>query len=61
MTAPHIRISFSKNGIEYLRVIASVANMSSLIYFGIFLEDIVFTNSVLEDVGKSTGSADEPK
>lgn len=61
MTAPHIRISFSKNGVEYLRVIASVTSVSSLIYFGIFLEDIVFTNELLESVGKSTGSADESK
>ena len=59
MTAPHIRMSFSKNGQEYLRLVASVTSTSSLIYFGIFLEDIVFTNSILESVGKLTGSADE--
>jgi serine/threonine protein kinase len=59
MTAPHIRMSFSKNGQEYLRLVAAVTSTSSLIYFGIFLEDIVFTNSILESVGKSTGSADE--
>lgn len=59
MTAPHIRMSFSKNGQEYLRLVAAVTSTSSLIYFGLFLEDIVFTNSILESVGKSTGSADE--
>ena len=59
MTAPHIRMSFSKNGQEYLRLVAAVTSTSSLIYFGLFLEDIVFTNGILESVGKSTGSADE--
>lgn len=59
MTAPHIRMSFSKNGQEYLRLVAAVTSTSSLIYFGLFLEDIVITNSILESVGKSTGSADE--
>lgn len=59
MTAPHVRMSFSKNNQEYLRLVTAVTSTSSLIYFGLFLEDIVFTNSILEDVGKSTGSADE--